>query len=161
MLKQLKIVVGAALTATLVACGGGGDSGTTATPTEKTFPLQQIYLSYLNTSHSYTISSSSLIDGVPYVSSGTRTYAAQKPATFENNPTFLIVENRSSTFTQPVNLNVSSILESHYDSLGQLVGFIQKDSATNTLTSYTVKKRSGVGITCIGKNWRCWEPDLA
>jgi len=27
MLKQLKIVVGAAVTATMVACGGGGDSG--------------------------------------------------------------------------------------------------------------------------------------
>ena len=27
MLKQLKLVIGAALTATLVACGGGGDGG--------------------------------------------------------------------------------------------------------------------------------------
>jgi hypothetical protein len=31
MFKQLKLVIGAALTATLVACGGGGDSGTQTT----------------------------------------------------------------------------------------------------------------------------------
>jgi hypothetical protein len=36
MFKQFKLVIGAALTATLVACGGGGDSGTTASSTTPT-----------------------------------------------------------------------------------------------------------------------------
>jgi len=151
MFKQLKLAVGAAVTATLVACGGGGDSGTTATPTEKTFPLQQIYLSYLNTSHSYTISSSGLISGAPAVSTGTRTYAAAKPATFENSASFLVVENRFTSFTQPFNQSSSSILESHFDSLGQLIGFTQRDSVTAAVNSYTVKQGAAAGFPVSAK----------
>jgi len=147
MFKQLNLVVGLAIAATLVACGGDGGSATqTVAVVEKTFPLQQIYKAYLNTSHNYTVNTNANLAGSAATSTGTRVSSPLKSTTFENSPAFVFQESISSTNFQPGLPSSTTINESYYNANGQLIGYISKDPATNSIGDYAVNRGTPLGF---------------
>lgn len=151
MLKALKWVAGVTSIAALVACGGGGDSGTTATAVEKTFPLQQSYQSYLNTAHSYTTIGSFVGTGitVTVTSTGTRSSTPLKAAIFENTAAFSTQE--TITTNQGAATSIPSITEYYYNSANQLIGYTQRDADKSTLSNYAVLQGSSAGFPASAK----------
>lgn len=152
MFKLLKLGIGVAATATLVACGGSGDSGPTTTiPVEKTFPLQAIYLSYLNTSHSYTINSNAVVNGITATSLDSRTLSAQKSATFESAPATVVEEIRITGSYIPGGPSTTSLISNYYNSTGQRIGYTQRDSGAIAIGNYGVLQGSASSLPLSAK----------
>jgi hypothetical protein len=152
MYKQLKLAICAASLAMLVACGGGGGENATTTPAaEKTFPLQQIFQSYLNSPHSYTSNTTADLAGTLATNTGTRSIEAQKSTVFENKAAFVVRETRTTTDFQPGLPESTSIIEDYYDASGQAIGFTQRNEGSAAVSNYAVIQGSPIGFPMTAK----------
>jgi len=102
MFKQLKLVASLTVTSTLVACGGGGDSGPAVPVTStSTFDLKTAYVNYIAPRGTQGFTISGTVQGVTATGTGTITNGDLTPATFEGKAAL----KKTSTTTQSVTAN--------------------------------------------------------
>jgi hypothetical protein len=132
MFNQLKWATGALITATLVACGGGGDSGSAApvVPTgpvasTETFAFKTAYVNLVTTSQTKTFKISASGAGQSVSGSGTVTFGSLSPATFEGKTALTRSITASGSLAgngQAITIPISSSNEyydSNYNPLGE------------------------------------------
>jgi hypothetical protein len=145
MFKQLKLVASLAITATLVACGGGGDSGPAApVVSTESYQFRNVYVNYITTSQTkqYTISGTS--SGVAVTGTGVVTFGNVSPANFEGRA----VLSRSVTATGslvvngqsvPLNTTSTAYFDSNYNPVGGVSTEYEVINSTPPSIPQTVK----------------------
>ena len=124
MFKQLKLAIGLAITATLVACGGGSDSGPAAPVASKTFyHLKALLATASNDTKTLSWTLTGTLKGVAVTGSGSVSQSALNPAVFEGESALArTIAFTGTTFgngiTEPYNPTATEYLESNYNPLG-------------------------------------------
>jgi len=151
MFKQLKLVIGAALTATLVACGGGGDESTANADPQGIWTVpastgNTVYVAILETGEAWGVySSGSTIAGGLYGTARTNGNSVSITGTDFN---FLTNSSTDGTFTGPITAKSSMSLsgngtasltyQSIYDIPATSTGVTGTWSFIGRSTSYTL-----------------------
>jgi hypothetical protein len=126
MFKQLKLVIGAALTATLVACGGGGDSGPAApVVSQNTYALKTLLANATNDRRTLSWTLTGTLSGVAVTGSGNVSQGALNSVAFEGKSALAKTLTVTGTIavngtTIPLNSTSTSYLDSNYSPLGTL-----------------------------------------
>jgi hypothetical protein len=149
MFKQLKLAIGLAITATLVACGGGGDSAPAPPVTSTdTFAFKTAYVNLITTSQTKAFKVSGTVAGIAVTGSGTATFGNLSSATFEGKTAL----SRSYTATgtasangQTIPVNVTSTL--YYDSNYNPLGTASNEYAVINSTPPSIPQTAKVGDT--------------
>ena len=126
MFKQLKLAIGAAVTATLVACGGGGDSGPAApVASQNTYALKTLLANATNDRRTLSWTLTGTLSGVAATGSGNVSQGALNPVVFEGKSALAKTITVTGTIagngtTIPLNSTSTSYLDSNYSPLGTL-----------------------------------------
>lgn len=126
MFKQLKLAIGLAVTATLVACGGGGDSGPAAPVVSSTsYALKTLLASAANDRRTLSWTLTGTASGIAATGSGTVSQGALNPVVFEGQSALAKTITLTGTLTAngttiPFNNTATSYLDSNYSPLGTL-----------------------------------------
>jgi len=150
MFKQLKLVIGVALTATLVACGGGDDSAPAApVASTETFALKTAYVNFVNENRvlQYTISGRT---GNNEVSGSGTTYASNTTGyTFEGQQALgKIVTSTGTVSVGGKTAPFTSYQTEYYDSSYKPLGKITSEYEVVT-SAVNIPDRGKVGDTGI------------
>jgi hypothetical protein len=176
----LKLVIGAALTATLVACGGGGDSGPAApVVSTETFALKNAYVNFVNDNRSLQYAISGTTKNIAFTGSGNIFQSSLTATTFEGKPALAKTVTVTGSLvvngtTAPLNDTQVEYFDTSYNPLGSsaseyevVVGAVNipetgKVGATGIV--YTAKRyQSSAKTVQVGTNVTSYtlEPDTA
>lgn len=126
MFKQLKLVIGVAITSTLIACGGGGDSGPAApVVSQSTYALKTLLANAANDRRTLSWTLTGTINGVAVTGSGNISQGALNPVVFEGKSALAKTIALTGTIVGngiaiPSNTTVTDYFDSNYNPLGAL-----------------------------------------
>jgi hypothetical protein len=138
MFKQLKLMIGVALTATLVACGGGGDSDSSR------YAFKDAIINYPKTRQTMSFEVTGTISGKAVTGSGSMTFSDLSPIIFQGQSAVVRTVSQIGSINidgRTTPLNSSSSL--YYDSGNRplaISGFQYEEfDATSRITPETVQ----------------------
>lgn len=124
MFKQLKLVIGVAITSTLIACGGGGDSGPSApVVSQSTYALKTLLANAANDRRTLSWTLTGTVSGVAATGSGSVSQGALNSVAFEGKSALAKTITLTGTITAngntiPFDSTATSYLDSNYNPLG-------------------------------------------